>query len=288
VRPNPLAYDTRELERGRLMMTRLFGSISVTLILAVALILAGCSGGGGGDQGGGGDDQGGGEQITVASDIAYPPFEFTKNGQPVGFDIDLMNEIAKRADLQVEYKNVTFDGIIPGLGNNLYDASISAMTITEEREKQIDFSDPYFNADQSLLVRSDSPIKSVDDIGDATVGVQLGTTGELKGQELKQQGKITGEIRTFDTITDAFSALENGQVDAVINDLPVSLDKANQSDGTLEVVQNIPTGEQYGIAFPTDSELVGPVNKALAEIKEDGTYAKIYEEWIGEKPEEIP
>ena len=270
------------------MMTRLFGSISVTLILAVALILAGCSGGGGGDQGGGGDDQGGGEQITVASDIAYPPFEFTKNGQPVGFDIDLMNEIAKRADLQVEYKNVTFDGIIPGLGNNLYDASISAMTITEEREKQIDFSDPYFNADQSLLVRSDSPIKSVDDIGDGTVGVQLGTTGELKGQELKQQGKITGEIRTFDTITDAFSALENGQVDAVINDLPVSLDKANQSDGTLEVVQNIPTGEQYGIAFPEGSDLVEPVNKALEEIKKDGTYAKIYEKWIGTKPEEIP
>jgi ABC-type amino acid transport substrate-binding protein len=270
------------------MITRLFGSISVTFILAVALILAGCSGGGGGDQGGGGSDQGGGEQITVASDIAYPPFEFTKNGQPVGFDIDLMNEVAKRADLQVEYKNVTFDGIIPGLGNNLYDASISAMTITEEREKQIDFSDPYFNADQSLLVRSDSPIKSVDDIGDATVGVQLGTTGELKTKEFKKQGKITGEVRTFDTITDAFAALENGQIDAVINDLPVSLDKANQSDGALEVVQNIPTGEQYGIAFPTDSELVGPVNKALAEIKEDGTYAKIYEEWIGEKPEEIP
>jgi ABC-type amino acid transport substrate-binding protein len=77
-------------------------------------------------------------------------------------------------------------------------------------------------------------------------------------------------------------------VDAVINDLPVSLDKANQSDGTLKVVQNIPTGEQYGIAFPEDSDLVEPVNKALEEIKKDGTYAKLYEEWIGKKPEEIP
>jgi ABC-type amino acid transport substrate-binding protein len=128
----------------------------------------------------------------------------------------------------------------------------------------------------------------VDDIGDATVGVQIGTTGALKAQEFKQQGKISGEIRTFDTVTDAFSALENGQVDAVINDLPVSLDKANQSDGTLKVVQNIPTGEQYGIAFPEDSDLVEPVNKALEEIKKDGTYAKLYEEWIGKKPEEIP
>src|ERR671917_28777 len=200
------------------MRIRWFGSISVALVLAIALLLTGCGGGGGGQGGGGG---GGGEQITVASDIAYPPFEFTKNGEPVGFDIDLMREIGKRAGYELEFQNVTFDGIIPGLGNNLYDAAISAMTITEERAQKIDFSEPYFNADQSLMVQSGSDIKSVDDIGDATVGVQIGTTGELKAKEFKQQGKITGEVRTFDTITDAFAALENEQVDAVINDLPV-------------------------------------------------------------------
>ena len=268
------------------MNARLFGSISVALVLAVALILAGCGGGagGGGEQGGGG----GGEQITVASDIAYPPFEFEKNGEPVGFDIDLMREIGKRAGFTPDFKNVTFDGIIPGLGNNLYDASISAMTITEERAQKVDFSDPYFNADQSLTVRRDSPIKSVSDVGDATVGMQLGTTGALKAEELKEQGKITGEIRTFDTIPEAFAALENGQVDAVINDFPVSAYEAETGDGSLEVVQTIPTGEQYGIAFPKDSELVEPVNEALQEIKEDGTYAKLYEEWFGQKPQEIP
>jgi ABC-type amino acid transport substrate-binding protein len=250
----------------------------VALVLAIALILTSCGGGG----------QGGGEQITVASDISYPPFEFEKNGRPVGFDIDLMNEIGKRANLQVEYQNVAFDGIIPGLGNNLYDAAIAAMTITEAREKKVDFSDPYFNADQSLMVQSGSPIKSVGDIGDGIVGVQIATTGDLMAQEFKQQGKITGEVRTFDTITEAFSALENGQIDAIINDLPTSIDKASKSKGRLEVVQNIPTGEQYGIAFPEGSDLVDPVNKALKEIKKDGTYAKIYEKWIGQKPEEIP
>ena len=261
------------------MRTRWSGSnFPVALVLTIALILTGCGGGG----------QGGGEQITVASDISYPPFEFEKNGKPVGFDIDLMNEIAKRANLQVEYQNVAFDGIIPGLGNNLYDAAIAAMTITEAREQKVDFSDPYFDADQSLMVRSNSPIKSVGDIGDGTVAVQIASTGALMAQEFKQQGKINGEIRTFNTIPEAFSALENEQVDAVINDLPTSLDKASNSKGRLKVVQNIPTDEQYGIAFPEGSDLVDPVNEALDEIKKDGTYAKIYEKWIGQKPKEIP
>lgn len=256
--------------------------VRAALVLAVVTLAttfaAACGGGGGQEQ----------ESIVVASDIAYPPFEFRKEGKPVGFDIDLMREIAKRADLRVEFQNVTFDGIIGGLGNNQYDAAISAMTITPEREKKIDFSDPYFNADQSLLVQSGSDIQTVEDIGDATVGVQIGTTGQIKAKELKDEDTISGEIRTYDVVTDAFLALENGQVDAVINDLPVSLDRANSSDGSLEVVQNIKTGEQYGVAFPTDSEYTEPVNKALKEIKEDGTYAKIYEKWIGQKPKEIP
>jgi polar amino acid transport system substrate-binding protein len=273
------------------MMKRWFGNIlPVTLVLAITLVLTGCgAGGGGGGQGGGqGGGGGGGEQVTVASDIAYPPFEFTQKGKPVGFDIDLMREIGQRAGFTPKFKNVTFDGIIPGLGNNLYDLSITAMTITKEREQSVDFSDPYFNADQSLMVQRDSPIKSVDDIGDGTVGVQLGTTGELKAKELKQQGKIKGEVRTFDLAPEAFSALENGQIQAVINDFPVSAYWAETRGRSLEVVQTIPTAEQYGVAFPEGSDLVQPVNKALEEIKKDGTYAKLYEKWFDQKPEEIP
>ncbi len=266
-------------------LKRIMSVALVVLTLVGLLVVTACGGSGGGGSDGG---QASAEDVKVASDIAYPPFEYEKNGDPVGFDIDLMDEIAKRANLKVEYQNVTFDGIIGGLSSNLYDASISAMTITPEREKKISFSDPYFNADQSLLVASDSGIGSVDDLGDATVGVQIGTTGEIKAKEFEEQGKIQGEIRTFDTIEDAFAALNNGQIDAIINDLPVSQDEANGSDGALEIVQVIPTGEQYGIAFPKDSDLVGPVNKALAEIKEDGTYEKIYKKWIGRAPEEIP
>jgi len=271
----------------------------IALAVTMLMTLAACGGGGENNGEGGGEENtsgggsttggaSGGETITVASDIAYRPFEFSENGEAKGFDIDLMNEIGERAGFGVKYQNVAFDGIIGGLGSNLYDASISSMTITPEREEQIDFSDPYFNADQSLLVTADSDIQAVEDIGDATVGVQIGTTGEIKANEFADAGDITGDVRTFDTIEDAFAALENQQVDAIINDLPVSQDKANKSDGNLEIVQTIPTGEQYGIAFPTDSELVGPVNDALAEVKDDGTYAKIYEKWIGREPEEIP
>jgi ABC-type amino acid transport substrate-binding protein len=266
--------------------------IPAALVLAIVMSVVGCGGdeggGGGGGGGEGGSGEGGGSKtVTIATDIAYPPFEFTRDGKPAGFDIDLMREIGKRAGFTPEFQNVGFDLIIPGLDNNLYDAAISAMTITEDREEQIDFSDPYFNADQSLLVLSDSDIRSTDDLADATVGVQLGTTGADQAEEFQSEGTV-GEVRTFDTIEDAFAALKDGQVDAVINNLPVSQDRADQSDGRLKVVETIPTGEQYGIAFPKDSELVDPVNEALAEIKEDGTYEKIYKKWIGRAPEDIP
>jgi ABC-type amino acid transport substrate-binding protein len=266
--------------------------IPAALVLAIVMSVVGCGGDeGGGDEGGGGEggggEGGGSKTVTIATDIAYPPFEFTRDGKPTGFDIDLMREIGKRAGFTPEFQNVGFDLIIPGLDNNLYDAAISAMTITEDREEQIDFSDPYFNADQSLLVPSDSNIRSTDDLSDATVGVQLGTMGAAQADEFQSEGTV-GEVRTFDTIEDAFAALKDGQVDAVINNLPVSQDRADQSDGRLKVVETIPTGEQYGIAFPKDSELVDPVNEALAEIKDDGTYEKIYKKWIGRVPEDIP
>src|SRR3712207_1193273 len=269
------------------MAKGLFGRMLPLLFLVAILTatLAACGGGGDGGRGGGG---GGGEDIPVASDIAYPPFEFEKNGEPTGFDIDLMNEIGKRAGFTPEYQNVVFDGIINGLRNNQYDAAISSMTITPERQQRIDFSEPYFNADQSLLAPGDAGIGSVEELGDATVGVQLGTTGEITAREFKDEGTIGGEIRTFDTIEDAFSALENGQIDAIINDLAVSQYEAENSGGNVEIIEVIPTDEQYGIALPKDSDLRQDINEALQEIKEDGTYEEIYKKWIGRAPEEIP
>jgi len=226
-------------------------------------------------------------KITVASNIAYPPFESSPRGEPKGFDIDLMNEIGKRAGFEVEYENVRFDSILRGIDADLFDAAISAMTITKEREQQIDFSDPYFNADQALLVRSDSEVQSIDDLTEASVGVQAGSTGQIKAEELLDDEQI-GEITPFRTIGEAFAALKEGKVEGVIYDISAAHRKIVANGGEIKFVESISTGEQYGIAFPTDSPLVDPVNRAMVEIKDDGTYDKLYEKWIGMPSEEIP
>ncbi len=227
-------------------------------------------------------------KIVVASNVAYPPFEFAPRKGPKGFDIDLMNEVADRTGLEVEYRNVQFDSLLRGLSSDLFDAVISGMTITDDRRQQVDFSDPYYNVDEALVVRSGSEIESTGDLEGMTLGVQTGTMGQTEAGELLNAGDVEA-VRTFpSTIDDAFDALEGEEVDGVIYDLPAAQEKVDKSGGSLELVEVIPTGSQYGIAFPKESPLVEPVNQALAEIKEDGTYEEIYEEWIGRPPEEIP
>jgi ABC-type amino acid transport substrate-binding protein len=266
---------------------------SAALILAIALVVVGCSAGTEETFQGGAPGETTGpvglvdEEITVASNIAYPPFEFSPRHGPEGFDIDLMNEIADRVGFEVEYENVPFDELLRGLNTELYDVAISAMTITSAREQQVDFSDPYFNADQCLLVASYSDVESVDDLAEATVGVQLGTAGQIEAQALINAERV-GRGVTFRTIEDAFAALQAGQVEGVIYDLAAAQAAVEESDGRLRIVETVPTGDQYGIAFPQDSALLEPVNEALAEIKADGTYEEIYERWIGLPPEEIP
>jgi polar amino acid transport system substrate-binding protein len=230
-------------------------------------------------------------KIVVASNVAYPPFEFAPRKGPKGFDIDLMNEVADRTGLEVEYRNVQFDSLLRGLSSDLFDAVISGMTITADRRQQVDFSDPYYNVDEALVVRSGSEIESTGDLEGMTLGVQTGTMGQTEAGELLNAGDVKA-VRTYNkTIEDAFAALkeeEAAAVDGVIYDLPAAQMEVEESGGELELVEVIPTGSQYGIAFPKESPLVEPVNQALAEIKEDGTYEEIYEEWIGRPPEEIP
>jgi ABC-type amino acid transport substrate-binding protein len=250
------------------------------MAVAAAVLVAGC----GDDDGGGG---GGGNlntitegELRVGSDIPYPPFEFGRAPDYEGFDVDIVNEIAKRLDLEARFVKTPFDPIFRNLAQGRFDMVASAATITPERERTIDFSDPYFPANQSLMVKRGSDVKTVDDLRGKTVGAQLGTTGA----DYAKKETDAETVRTYDLIDDAFKALQAGQVDAVINDFPVSK-YAERSKEDLVVVDTIETGEEYGLGFAKDATALRErVNRALQEMKDDDTYTKIYRKWFEEDP----
>jgi polar amino acid transport system substrate-binding protein len=213
--------------------------------------------------------------LIVGSDIPFPPFEQGDPPDYEGFDIDLINEVADRLGLETQIEDAPFDLLLQG-GGGQFDLAIAATTIKPARENRVDFSDPYFLASQALLVRSDGDVQSADDLSGKIVAAQDGTTGETYANE----NTDAKEVRGFPEIDDAYNALEVGQVDAVINDLPSAQDAADSKEG-LEVVETFETDELYGIIFPEESDaLREAVNGALAEIKEDGTLNDLYQEWF--------
>lgn len=260
----------------------------VVAVLALALTAAGC----GDDDEEDGDATGtaAGQELDtkepgtliVGSDIPFPPFELGREPSYDGYDIDLTDEIAKRLGLDVQIEDTGFAAIFRDLAQDKFDMVASATTITPEREKIVDFSNPYYFADQSLLVEEGSDLQSAEDLEGATVGAQDGTTGEAYANDETD----AEEVRGFPTGPGAINALRAGTVDAVIIDLPVAED-AVQEQGGVEIGEPIVTREEYGFVFQQDAdELRESVNATLQEIKDDGTYEKIYEEWFKEKPVE--
>lgn len=218
--------------------------------------------------------------LTVCSEIPYEPFEFEQNGAYVGFDVDVMQAIADQLGLKMEFVATGFDAITSGaaMAANQCDIAASAITITAEREKNINFSDSYYNAEQSLLVKKDSGIKTLDEFAGKRLGVQSGTTGEAYAQE---NAPSTAELVSFEAGGELFVALEAGDIEGILQDEPVNQDRANQ-DSTVEVVQTYDTGEHYGFATQETGkeELLKQVNDALKTIKDNGTYDTIYKKWF--------
>jgi ABC-type amino acid transport substrate-binding protein len=267
--------------------TRLWLVIGLVCLLATALVASGC--GDDDDDDGGGETTGAAEldlltegTLTVGSDIPYPPFEQGNPPEYEGFDIDLINAVAEEMGLETRIVDAPFDVILAG-DTGRFDLSIAATTITDPRENRVDFSDPYFLSEQSLLVRRDGDIASIDDLtADTVVGAQDGTTGEQYAID-----NTDAEVRPFPETDDAYNALNGGQVDAVINDLSSTSSVAG-GDTDLEIAETYPTDEQYGIVFPEDSSLVEPVNEALQAVKDNGTLGDIYTQWFNsELPEEL-
>jgi polar amino acid transport system substrate-binding protein len=251
---------------------------------AVALLAAGC--GDDDDDSAADDGVGGGGTLTVCTDAPYEPFEFEgDDGEFTGFDMELLREIASRMDMTMEVTVQPFDGIWLAPAAGTCDIVASAMTITPERQEEALFSDPYFEAEQSLLVQAENEetFATLDDLTGGTIGVQTGTTGADYATENAPEG---AEIREFDEPGAMFLALESGDIDAILQDFPVNAYRATQNED-LAVTETYTTGEQYGFAAAQDNEaLIEDVNSALAEVREDGTYDEIYEEWFGTPPED--
>ncbi len=222
-------------------------------------------------------------KLTVCSDVPYEPFEFEDSDAPSGysgFDIDLMQAIADKLGLELAVSDQAFDSIQSGaaLAAGQCDVAASAMTITEEREENVNFGEPYFDADQSLMVKADSGIESLGDLAGEAIGVQADTTGQAYAVENAPEGATVTE---FPDAAALFAALEAGQIAGVLQDLPVNALRVSEED-TLTIVETYQTDEQYGFATAEDSspELLEAINSALAELREDGTYDELYAEYF--------
>ena len=272
----------------------------ITVVAVLALLTAACGEDGGGDADvvategelGATEDVEGAQALdvdlvnegtlTVCTDAPYPPMEFEdpETGEFTGFDIELMRALAEQLTLDTQVVNSGFDPIVSGtaLASGQCDIAAASITITEEREESIDFTEPYFDAEQSLLVKSDSEISSIEDLAGQSVGVQSGTTGETYARENVPDDT---EVVAFENPGDIFLGLEAGQIQGVIQDLVVNQGRTLEDD-TVEVVETYQTDEQYGFAAEEgNTELIDAVNEALQTLRDEGEYDRIYEEWFG-------
>jgi polar amino acid transport system substrate-binding protein len=262
--------------------------LGIAFAATAALTLSGCAGGN--DAGGDTPDSDGADyglvadgKLSVCSDIPYEPFEFEggDNGTGyTGFDIDLMAAIADKLGLELAVQDVSFEALTSGtvLLTGDCDLGASAMTITDERKANIDFSEPYYESLQSLLVRADSGITSIDDLSGKVVGVQQGTTGETYTTE---NAPDDTEILRLPSDGELWPAIQAGQIDAILQDQPVNV-AHEKADDTYTIVEEYDTDEEYGFAFAKGEKdaLREAVDGALQELRDDGTYQEIYDSYF--------
>lgn len=246
-------------------MKHLLGLLLVGIV-AVGMLLVGCGGGGGPDK------------IRVATDATWAPFEYvdTDTDEIVGFDIDLFDAIAERADLDVEYVNVEWDALLAGMATGTYDAAISSITITAERAAEMNFSHPYFTAGQIIVIlQSTTDITGPETLAGKAVGVQTGTTGDDLATSINGT-----DVRRYDDIPLAFAALMADQIDAVICDTPVAYGYVDKY-AILLVLGEVLTTEEYGIAVPKgEEELLEKINTALDELLDEGIIEELTTKWL--------
>ncbi|PYF96713.1 amino acid ABC transporter substrate-binding protein, PAAT family [Georgenia satyanarayanai] len=258
---------------------------------AAALLLVAACGDSGGESGGeGGDDALGlinPGTLTACSEVPYPPFEVEDAEAPSGysgFDIDLLQAIADELELDLAVEDVSFEALQSGttLAADQCDIGASAITITPEREENLTFSEPYYDSLQSLLVAPDSGIESIADLDGVNVGVQAGTTGMSYAEENAEGATLV----EYPGNSELWSAIQAGQIDAILQDLPVNVENA-KADPAYVIVEEYSTDEQYGYAMDGDApeEFVTAINDALQTLRDDGTYQDIYDSYFAVEPQ---
>ncbi|WMW22610.1 basic amino acid ABC transporter substrate-binding protein [Methanolobus mangrovi] len=215
----------------------------------------------------------------VGTEPYFPPFEYAdenNSNEIIGFDVDLINAIAEDQGFEIEWKDLEFDALIPALQSGQIDMIVSGMTITEEREESVDFSEPYINAGLSLAVAADNEeIKSLDDVRGKVAVVQQGSTGAMKADELKSEG-IIEEVIYLAHVSDIVMNIHSGRADFMINDLPVTKSYMVQNPGVIKIVDDDIQSDSYGFAVKNgNTELLNMLNAGLVNVQADGTYDEI-------------
>ena len=220
--------------------------------------------------------------FTVAcTEPTFPPFEFTEDGKDVGFDIDLLQAVSDKIGYKMEIKNLGFDALIPALKSGQIDLIAAGMDATEERKKQVDFTDVYFSGGYTVVVRKDNTdITGYESLAGKTVGAQVGSRAAFYA---KEHGAT---VKEFDTNSQGWMELEAGTCDAVSIDSAVAMYYLKQGgDKSLKLVGDLIKDRNVAMAVSKEKpELREKVNNALKELKADGTYAKLYKKWFGTEP----
>lgn len=223
-------------------------------------------------------------KLTMATEATFPPYEYYDGDAIVGIDVEVAQAIAEKLGMELEVTDIAFDSIIPGIQTGKYDMGMAGMTVTDERKEQLSFSDSYATGVQVVIVKDGSAITSVDDLladgANTVVGTQAGTTGFLYAtSDIEEAG--LGTVKSFGKTTDAVEALKNGQIDCVIldNEPAKALVAANEG---LHILDTEYAVEDYAIAIAKENtDLLEKVNKALSELKADGTLQSIIDKYIG-------
>ncbi|MBW8704325.1 Arginine-binding extracellular protein ArtP [Streptomyces sp. MBT84] len=258
--------------------------LAATTATAGLVFVAGCtsSGDGGSKTAAGGVELAKAGRLTTCTHLPYPPFQSEIDGKVQGFDVSLIDLVAKDLGVKQDILDTPFENFKTGafLNSEQCDVAAAGMTITDERKKHVDFSDPYFDATQAVLVDKKSGITSLADV--KAKGRKLGAQAQTTGEDYaKKQGFDPVSFESSDAV---INGLRTGQVQAVVIDYPVVQgwlkDKANAD--AFQVVDNLNTGEQYGFTVKKGNrKLLDGIDKALKDAKADGTYKKLYEKWIG-------